>query len=226
MILALDFPFVIILVVSSIIFIFSSYYFNNKKVVLRKLAKHEAIPINRVQQNQVVKLLGTAKYVKEPLVAPISGRECIYYQAIVEEKSKNGWHTVAKEAAHQDFFIQVRDEMALIKADGPIKNTRMHLIKDHQERSGWQNDPTPRLELFLKRHGKKSTFLFMNRRLRYREGIVSNNEQIAVLGTAQWKTLAQPIEGYGYSKILTLTSSLKEKMIITDDPEAQKSKQK
>jgi len=54
----------------------------------------------------------------------------------------------------------------------------------------------------------------------YTEGIIELNEPIAVKGIAQWKLLKEPIEGYSYSKILTLTGVKKEKLLITDEPKA------
>jgi len=222
--LATDFSFPVFAVIlgAVLIIILISYYFKNNRVVLRALGEHEKQTINKAQNKQVVKLHGKAKFVNELLVAPLSSRQCIYYQVLVEERGKNSWRKIAKETAHQDFFIQVGDEIALIKSQESLKNTRIHLVKDHRQNSGWQNDATARLEAFLKKHGSKSTFLFMNRRLRYREGIIANQEHIAVLGVAQWKSLSEPIEGYPYSKILTIVPSPKQKMIITDDPKALK----
>mgnify|MGYP000748910719 CR=1 FL=1 len=42
------------------------------------------------------------------------------------------------------------------------------------------------------------------------------DEKIAVLGVAKWKTLKEPIEGFSYSKILTLSGIDKQKLLITD----------
>lgn len=41
-------------------------------------------------------------------------------------------------------------------------------------------------------------------------------ETIAVKGMAQWKAINQEIEGYKGSKILTLTGTKRNKLIITD----------
>ena len=79
------------------------------------------------------------------------------------------------------------------------------------------------LEKLLRKHQKESTGFFgFNKTLRYREGIIEEGEAIAVKGLAQWKTLSEPIEGYSYSKLLTLTGDKKHKLIITDVPEATK----
>ena len=56
--------------------------------------------------------------------------------------------------------------------------------------------------------------------MRYSEGVIELNEPITVKGVAQWKILNEPIEGYSYSKILTLTGTKKEKLLVTDEPKA------
>jgi len=52
--------------------------------------------------------------------------------------------------------------------------------------------------------------------LRYEEGVIEIGERITVAGIAKWKTLNQPIPEYPYSKIATLDSFEKQKIIITD----------
>ena len=65
---------------------------------------------------------------------------------------------------------------------------------------------------FLKKHGKKSAGLFgFNKTLRFKEGIIETNENIAIKGIAEWKSFNQPIEGYSYSKKLTLKGTAKYK---------------
>ncbi|MFL1011099.1 hypothetical protein [Flavisericum labens] len=54
--------------------------------------------------------------------------------------------------------------------------------------------------------------------MRFKEGIIELNEPISVKGIAQWKTLKQPVEGYSYSKILTLSGTKKEKLLVTVEP--------
>ncbi|MEM7084758.1 MAG: hypothetical protein AAF489_01170 [Bacteroidota bacterium] len=194
------------------------YYFSTKQVIIRTLKKSPAQPIARVQNKEYAKIIGQAKHVKDPLQAPVSGRQCIFYQIVVEKKgSKNSWHRVIDETRTQDFFIESQGEMAIVKMDQPKNFQKIYLDKDHSTSIGFLQGNDPKLESFLKSRNYKSTnFLGFSKTLRYKEGIIGLNEKIAVMGVAQWKSLNQPIEGYNYSKILTLSGNENQKLLITD----------
>jgi hypothetical protein len=61
-------------------------------------------------------------------------------------------------------------------------------VLDHSDSSGFLNDASPELEAFLSERGHQSTsFLGMNKTMRYREGALETGEQIAVVGLAHWE---------------------------------------
>ena len=199
-----------------------AYYYSNKKIMLREFKKTRKKQINRIQENEYAKIIGKAKHVNKPLVAPLSGRPCVYYHVIVEVKGDKSWIKMINEEKHQDFFIESSSEMAIVKMSSLQKSMRrFYLVKDYKEKSGFRNDAPEKLEAYLKYHNKKSTGLLgINKTIRYTEGVIELDEPIAVKGLAQWKTLNEPIEGYSYSKILTLTGTKKVKLLITDEPKA------
>ncbi|WP_339893260.1 hypothetical protein [uncultured Algibacter sp.] len=199
-----------------------AYYYSNKKIMLREFKKSRKKPINRIQENEYAKIIGKAKHVNEPLEAPLSGRKCVYYHVIVEVKGDKSWRRIINDEKHQDFFIESNSEMAIIKMSSLQKSMkRFYLVKDYKEKSGFRNDAPEKLEGYLKYHNKKSTGLLgINKTIRYTEGIIELNEAIAVKGIAQWKILKEPIEGYSYSKILTVIGTKKEKLLVTDEPKA------
>ena len=199
-----------------------AYYFSNKKIMLREFKKTRKKPINRIQEKEYAKIIGKAKHVNEPLIAPLSGRKCVYYHVIVEVKGDKSWRKIINEEKYQDFFIESSSEMAIVKMSALQKSMRrFHLVKDYKEKSGFRNDAPEKLEAYLKYHNKKSKGFFgVNKTVRYTEGIIELNEPIAVKGISNWKILNEPIEGYSYSKILTLTGTKKEKLLVTDEPKA------
>ena len=198
-----------------------AYYYSNKKIMLREFRKSRKKQINRIQEHEYAKIIGKAKHVNEPLEAPLSGRKCVYYHVIVEVKGDKSWRKIINEEKHQDFFIESNSEMAIVKMSSLQKSMRrFYLVKDYKEKSGFRNDTPEKLEAYLEYHNKKSTWLRMNKTIRYTEGIIELNEPIAVKGVAQWKILNEPIEGYSFSKILTLTGTKKEKLLVTDEPKA------
>jgi hypothetical protein len=205
-----------------LVFALIGSYFSNKKMMLREFKKSRKKSINRIQENEYAKIIGKATHVHEPLEAPLSGRRCVYYHVMVEVKGDKSWRRIINDEKHQDFFIESNSEMAIVKISATQKSTRrFHLVKDYKEKSGFRNDATEKLEAYLKYHNKNSTsILGINKTIRYTEGVIELNEPIAVKGVAKWSALKEPIEGYSYSKILTVTGSKEEKLLVTDEPKA------
>ncbi len=207
-----------------IIGIIISYFFSKKKRIVRELQKTPKKQIGRVQQHEYVKLVGKAKGGDNLLIAPLSGRACLCYYVIVQKENDDSWSTYIQEERFQDFFLESQGEMALIKPTRTHTEFRRTYFEiDHKEESGTFNDAKPHLERFLKKHNHKSEgFMGFNKTLRYLEGIIEEEETIAVKGVAEWKKTSEPIDGYSYSRILTLHGTDKQKLIITDYPEALK----
>ena len=214
-------PFIIIVVIG--IIVFCVYYFNPKKVILRTLSKIPNKSIGSLRTNELTKVTGKALHVKEPLIAPLSRRKCVFYTMKIEKKVSSGksshWKTIIKEEKVQDFFIDKRGEFVIIKPVQNPKNFISYLVTDKKASSGTFSDPTPEFESLLRRHNIDSTGFFgFNKQLRYTEGIIEIGEIITVAGIVKWKNLSEPIPEYSYSKIATLESSVNQKIIITDLP--------
>ena len=162
-------------------------------------------------------------HVKEPLIAPLSGRQCVFYTIKIEKRVSTGksshWKTVIKEEKVQAFFINNNGDFVIVRPTQSPKNYVSYLVEDKKTSSGTFNYPTPEFESLLRKYNiEPLNFLGFNKSLRYREGIIEIGEQITVAGIAKWKTLSEPIPDYHYSKIAELVSTDKEKLIITDLP--------
>lgn len=212
----------ILFIAAIVVMIILGYFFSDKQRILRELKKGRRKQISQIREKEYAKVIGKAKYVDEPLIAPLSGRKCVYYKVHVERKGDKNWHTVVKETKSQDFFIENNSEIAIVKASFETeKNKRVHLVQDHERNSGFLNDASHKLNAYLKQHHKSSTNLLgLNKTMRYKEGIIALDETIAVKGIAKWKALNEPVEGYSYSRILTFDGSPEQKLLITDDPKA------
>lgn len=177
---------------------------------------------SQIQTGQVVKIIGKALHVDALQYSPVSNRACILYQTTVSQKRKKHWSTIIEETSKANFFIQSNDELVLVTLNQPKGFIDIVLDVDRETSSGFLNDANDRLELFLRKHHEQSTNIFgLNKSLKYEEAIIENKEILVVLGTATWKKLEAPIEGYSYSKILNIEGSATQKMIITDLKEAQ-----
>lgn len=177
-----------------------------------------------MRTNELSKVSGKALHVKDPLIAPYTNRKCVFYQIIIEQRVSTGksshWKTLVKEERFQDFFIDTKGDFVIVKPEDHPQNYICHLVKDKKQSSGSFNDPTPRLRRILESHQINPETIFgFNKKIRYQEGIIEIGEQITVAGIAKWKSLSEPMPEYPYSKIATLESDGKQKIIITDLPE-------
>lgn len=217
--------FIVVIVFVTIIGV--NYFFSKKKAVLRELKKSSTKKVKLVRENEYVKLVGKALGGNEPLIAPLSQRECLCYYVIVEKKgNKNRWYKYVEEEQFQDFFLKTEDDMVLVRPSKTLIDfQKTYYVIDHKDRSGFLNDAKPRLETYLKSFNKKSYgILGLNKTLRYSEGIIESNEKITVKGIAKWKIVSEPIKDYNNLKILTLEGNAQEKLIITDYSETTISK--
>lgn len=218
-------PYIIFFAVIGVIFV-SNYYFNKKQRILRKLKKFNDKRITQFRTNELTKVTGKTLHIHEPLIAPLSRRKCVAYHITVKKKRNSGksssWHTILKLEKFQDFFIEQRGEVALIKIqEGPVKNYEAFLVKDHAVKSGFLNNPSSDFDSFLSQHNIQSTnILGFNKTLEYSERIIEVAEEITVGGLAKWKEVNDELSGYAYTRIAALESSDKQKIIITDHPSA------
>ena len=113
------------------------------------------------------------------LKAPLTGRACVAYVVVLEERvGKRGWVRRLHEVRGVPFTLDDGTGRALID---PAQST-MLLEMDASQRSGAFDDATPVEEAFLARHGLTSTGWFLNKTLRYTEGVIEPGERVAVLG--------------------------------------------
>lgn len=214
-------PIIIMLIIGLIAFLV--YYFSTKQKIIRTLSKLPIKQIGSLKNNELTRFSGKALHVKEPLIAPFSKRKCIFYVMKIEQKKSNGkssyWKTIVKEEKIQEFFLEKNGDFAIVRPKQAPKNYMSHLVIDKKTNSGTFNDPSPKFKALLNHYNINSEGFFgFNKQLRYSEGIIEIGEEITVAGIAKWKSLKEPIEGYSYSKIAELESSIKQKLIITDLP--------
>ncbi|TGV00339.1 GIDE domain-containing protein [Flavivirga rizhaonensis] len=220
-------PIPFIVISGLILFVFLVYYFSKKQIILRKLSKTRHRAISSLKANEFVKVHGKALHVKDPLIAPLSKRKCVFYTMRIEKKVSSGkssyWKTIVDEEKTQDFFLEHNGSYVIIRPKSSPKNYKSFLVKDKKANSGVFNDPTSEFKELLRTYNIDSEGFFgLNKRLRYEEGIIEIGEKLTVAGIAKWKILNEPIPEYAYSKIVELISNEKEKIIITDHPNALK----
>jgi len=209
---------IVLAVVGTIIFL--SLYFSKKAVIKRKLKKAIDKKISDFISGDIAKVVGKVEYVGEPLIAPLSGRRCAYYYVLVEQQVSSGksshWENVIEEEVAGAFVIRDGRHCAHIDS----RNVKSVLVEDRQYSSGYGNDATAELEKYLNAHGQKSEGTFgWNKNMRYKEGVLEEGELIAVMGRGEWKNAEQQQLPDTYDRVLAITSTDKEPVYLSDDPE-------
>lgn len=189
-----------------------SYYFSDQQVVRRRLKKLRFANIEDLKVGQVVKLTGSAEVLSETLEAPLSGRECLYYKTNVTENKKNG-STLIDEQKGKNFLLDQNGQ----KIEITTQNVRSFLISDGKYRSGWMDEPTERMTIYLKKHGHDAkNFLGITKSIKCKEGVIEIGEMIAVAGRVEYSST----ENENGEKLLRLTVNGKKPLYLTDDPES------
>lgn len=213
----------ILTVVILVVVLFTVRHFERKQRILRELKKSPSKPINTVKDKEYVRLHGKVEVIDQPIKAPLSGRECVFYHIRVEQKGDKSWIKVINDTRQRDFYLNSGSEKCRIKS-GDKNTTLVYLETDHKQKSGWKKDATPTIEAYLSRHGKSSkSWLFKaNKTMRYHEAILEPGEEVVVKGNANWLRLDNPPKGFRYSRILEISGSPKNKLLVTDLPKALK----
>jgi hypothetical protein len=178
------------------------WYFSNDQRTKRALRRLRPTKIVETRDGGMVKLVGRVRFLSPPLEAPFSGRPCAQYRVIVEGVVRDrvarrggfrGWSqaTLIHEERAVDFLLEDGTGCALVR----MACAAVAVDMDYNTNSGIFRDPSERVEALLARHGQKGNAEDFNRRLRCREGVLEENDEVAVLGRARYETDADPGAG-------------------------------
>lgn len=189
-----------VLAIGGVLAVFAAIsYFSRDAQTRRALRDTPSTSIHKVQDGAVARVKGRVRPIHDLIEAPLSGRLCSYYVAIVEERRKSGkssyWAEVARDARGVDFAVEDVTGEILVRAAG----LEVAITLDKHTRSGTFDDATEAEQKFLASMNVESTGLLgFNRTLRYTEGVLEPGEEITVLG------LASPCERPGGGRALRL----------------------
>lgn len=214
---------VIVFTAAAVFFAVYRWYFSEDAVTRRALRARRRVDIAAVADGATVKIGGTVSCADgvEPLVAPLSGRPCVAWVVVVEEREQAGktshWHEVVRDVLAQRFMLDDGTGRAVVEAQRPA----VALHRDGHFQSGTFNDASPRLEAFLERYGLKSTgMLGFNKQMRYYEGVIEAGERASAYGTARLEPDPEGGGGAGYRTAamrVVLVEPEDESMLLSDD---------
>jgi len=166
---------------------FAAWYFSKEQRIKRALRKAPRLTVGDFAEGTEAKLVGAVRLLDE-FSSPLSGRACAQYHVKVEQLRSTGksshWRTIIEEERSVTFVLDDGTGRAVVEAE----NAHFAVVKDARFRSGTFKDADPVLERFLANHGTKSTGLLgFNKKLRYKEGVIEEGEQVAVYGRGVWE---------------------------------------
>ncbi len=192
---------------------------SKKARIRRKLRKSELKKIADFKSGEIAKIIGKVEFVDDPLISPLSNRICSYYYVHVQQKVSSGksshWKTIVEEEVSSKFVIREDTDYAFIN-DNKLK---CYIVQDRNYSSGFMKDATENLEKYLNSKDYKSEgFMGINKTLRYKEGVLEKEEEIAVFGKGEWKDAAKLNLPEKYGRVLEITSTNNEAVYLSDDP--------
>jgi len=210
---------IIVLLAVIILLPLKKYIFEEDAAVYKKMNRAKAKSTDGFKDGQTAKISGCIERVGTLLVAPLTGRECVYYYVSVEETGGGNSNldkiTIISKEDKTLYVTRDNDKCVLIgDAD-----TKINIMLESKFHSGFRKDATKVIEDFLKRHGQKSTGIWgANRSLYYTELILQHGDKVAVVGTGNWQpacTMGLP-ETYG--DVLVMGAKKGQYVYMSDNP--------
>ena len=190
--------------------------FSSKNIIKNAFKNSRKRSINTIKKNEYVKIIGYAKPIENHLIAPLSGKPCVYYSITIDLKDKKNWRRIINDTKSHGFYIDDNTETAFIDKNAfNTKTSLKHIINTYKINATPKNNNN--LKDYLKQQTTNKKRLTSNTTLRCKESIIKVDEKIGVKGIANWITLDQKTKRFSYSKMVTLTGTAKEKLLITND---------
>jgi hypothetical protein len=153
------------------------WHWSDAARIRRALRGARPVSIAEAPEDELVRLDGRIME-GETVEAPLSGRRCVYYIAIVEKKHGNdSWRERARETGGVGFTIDDGTGCAIVDPTG----ARIDVAFDRTTYSGGLDRPGVKERAFLERHGLEAAGWIFNKELRYREGVFEVGEPIAIM---------------------------------------------
>lgn len=183
---------------------------------IRAIAATPRKKIADVRDGELVRIVGKVALHGEALTAPVSGRQCAFYEARVEEKHQQedraSWKTIVEEIRGSDFVIDDgsgRARIAMARADVVVVHDSRHLEGFLSEKAA------PEVEKFLTRHGESATRSGKARELHYVEGVLEAPEEVAAAGVARWEK-----DAAGERRLVIEPADATSRVLVSDEPAA------
>jgi len=145
---------------------------------LKSLRELKRLSVGSVLEGRVCKIEGKVRLDKDTLVAPVSGRPCVYYVVRIETpgpSGADGWANLLRETEGCDFVID--DGTGRVRVE--VEGADVTLVKDVASYDPSTLEDGPGKE-FMVKHRR----FFDEVRVRVLEGVIEEGEAVAIRGFA------------------------------------------
>ncbi len=196
--------------------LYAAWYTSEPVRIRRMLRDARACSIADLGDGQSGRIVGAAQLHRDHLIAPLTGRRCLYYVATIEQ-SKYGtdvWSMLATEERGVPFAVTDGTGRAIVDAT----HANVALEFDHHTVSKTDLELDAAQRALLARQRIDPT----HRTLRYAEAIICEGKLVSVLGigTREPDPDAPPASAYrgGQPTRLRLTGSRRYPLVMGDTP--------
>jgi hypothetical protein len=158
-------------------------YYSQREIQRRALLAVPKTSVAEAPEGQWVRLVGRVQTGDRVLRAPLSQRTCVAFRVLVEEPQ--GRHSKPVPPLvyhHESVAFAIEDASGIARIEGTSEQVLIDL--DHRERWRTLEDASAEVQAYLSRHSRTSG---SNRSRVYREGVLTPDEIVTVVGLACWE---------------------------------------
>jgi hypothetical protein len=218
-----------------------SYFWGHKKFI-RTFKEVEILKLDKCQDNELVRIQGKLVLLGESLIAPYSGKQCAAFEtraSTMEEvvtakgsgshvESKTIWETLKLVSDTSDFLIKCEELYAIVRVDECKLKIHEDIVHDEssyaKDRGGFltENENNKRQETLTRmNHSYRNYIGVYAEDIKFEEGILEQDEQVAVRGIGKWINVAELEElsflvEKGVDKVFEIRNSADYQLHISD----------
>jgi hypothetical protein len=207
--------FLLILVVIVIVYLLLSDFFAPDKIIKKKFKSTTRKNISdTIKDGEKIHFSGSIEIVDEPLISPLSKKECALFSINILEKSSNDWESIINKDVITTYLIKNNNHYALIYSD----NVECDISKDYEYKSNMFKSDNENLTYYLNQYGfNERNMLGIYKSFKAFEGVLKDGDLVAVLGKCEWQNAIDLGLPEKYGKILVIYSDDKVPVYLTND---------
>lgn len=200
----------IFILIAILVYIYNTF-FSKKALAKQHFKKEKESKIFNFKNGEQGKIIGKAECATSPLIAPLSGKKCVFYEVIVSEPTEDNNSIVIKKSKSKEFYIVNHTGKVLVNP----KNAIYEIKNDININSGLLKKPNNKMLTFLKANDiEPKNFLGISKSLTFQEKSIEVGELIGIRGKGLYDTSINN----NTEPILTFKNLSHNRLFISDNP--------